>query len=110
MTWSSRRFRSHPTRRAEGPMDGRTMKEAIRFHFLYSMCGLVIGVLCIGGGVTLVLLGITGNTHFVADLFRVHSEVSDASPGVVLCFVGLLIVFVTRYEVRSSKSDGKRKS
>ncbi len=70
------------------------------FQLIYSIAGLVLGLVCIIGGIILFLRGITGSTSWTAKIIGAESKVSDAAPGAILFIVGLFIVFVTRYIVK----------
>jgi len=71
-----------------------------RYHFWYSLAGIVLGLACMLLGVTLFLRGITGSTSWVASIFGMDSSLSDAAPGAILFVVGLFVVFVTRFNVK----------
>lgn len=78
--------------------------ERISKHQLsYSILGLLLGTVCIFGGLILFINGIAGSTSWTANLLGAESSVSDATPGTVLFIVGLLIVFTTRYGLSISR-------
>ena len=76
------------------------LKELSKHQLIYSIAGLVLGLVCILGGIALFLNGVVGSISWTAKILGAESIVSDAAPGAVLFIVGLFIVFVTRYVLR----------
>jgi len=76
---------------------------ANRYQFWYSIVGLVFGTAFAGSGVALFLHGVFGKTSWTADILGAHSNVSDAAPGTIFAIVGLFVIFVTRYGVKSGR-------
>lgn len=74
-----------------------------KYQFWYSMVGLVVGAAFALGGVVLLLHGVFGKTSWSTTILGAQSNVSDAPAGSVFAIVGLLITFVTRYSVKSSR-------
>jgi hypothetical protein len=74
------------------------------YGFLYSVAGLLLGLVCALLGVLLFFHGVTGSTGWVVQLPGLKSSLSDAAPGVILFVVGLAVVYLTRFEVRTSPS------
>ncbi len=73
---------------------------ALRFQFLYSLSGLLLGTVCMLLGTLLFLFGLTGDTTWTASMMGFDSKLTDAAPGTVLFVVGLFVVVLTRYVVR----------
>lgn len=73
-------------------------KAALLYQFLYSLAGLVSGLLCILGGILLFVNGIMGSGKWTADFFGV--TISDAAPGVVLFIVGVVVTELTKFTIR----------
>jgi len=71
-----------------------------RHQLVYSIAGLVLGLVCVLGGVALFANGVAGSTSWTAKMLGAESTISDAAPGAVLFIVGLFIVFVTRYSLK----------
>jgi hypothetical protein len=69
----------------------------------YSISGLILGGICVVGGIVLFLNGVAGSTSWTAKILSAESNVSDAAPGAVLFIVGLFVVFSTRYVLRVQK-------
>ncbi len=79
--------------------DPNTYQRFARFHFIYSVLGLALGLACVLSGVVLCLHGVVGSVSWTAKFFNAESNLSDAAPGVVLFIVGLFIVWVTRFSI-----------
>ncbi|HEX5126533.1 MAG TPA: hypothetical protein VFW00_07315 [Rhodocyclaceae bacterium] len=71
-----------------------------RHQLIYSITGLVLGLVCIVGGLMMFFNGVAGKTSWAAKLFGAESMVSDAAPGAVLFIVGMFVVLITRYAFR----------
>lgn len=78
-------------------------RNAVRYQYVYSLAGLVLGVICVTGGITLFLHGIGGSSSWTAKFLGLSSKLSDAAPGTILFVVGLFIVAVTKFNVGKSK-------
>ena len=83
--------------------DPDAWKRISLFQLIYSLCGLILGLVCIIGGIILFLHGITGSTSWTAKLLGAESEISDAAPGAVLFIVGLFVVLVTRFTAKARR-------
>lgn len=69
----------------------------MRYKLIYSMTGLVLGLICMLGGILLFLHGVTGSTSWTAKILGNESNLTDAAPGAILFIVGLFTIIVTRY-------------
>ena len=96
---------SKPIRTMKVPDNlGRSFwKQTNRFHFIYSLFGLLIGAIFIILGIVLFFHGVGGSVSWTAKILGLESQISDAPPGVVLFVVGLFVIFVTRYSVEAQK-------
>ena len=83
--------------------DPHTYQEFARLHLIYSMSGLVLGLVCMLGGVVLGLHGVVGSTSWTAKFVGAESNISDATPGIMLFVVGLFVVLVTRFSIGVQK-------
>jgi hypothetical protein len=61
------------------------------------MTGLILGIICIIGGVLLFLNGVTGSSSWTAKILGNESNLTDAAPGAILFIVGLFVIIATRY-------------
>lgn len=83
--------------------DARTYRLLSLYQFVYSLCGLVLGMACVIGGVLLFLNGVAGAASWTTRILGAESQISDAAPGAILFVVGLSVVLVTRFTVRVRK-------
>jgi len=83
--------------------DVKTYRLLSLYQFVYSLCGLVLGLACVIGGVLLFLNGVAGAASWTAQILGAESQISDAAPGAILFVVGLFVVLVTRFTVRVQK-------
>jgi len=78
-----------------------TQAEKLSKHqLIYSVLGLVSGLLCVIVGVILFVNGVTGSTSWTASFLGAQSEISDTAPGGILFIVGLFVIFLTRYRLQ----------
>ena len=82
------------------PEDRRFFSRLARLQLAYSLAGLALGLICVVGGILLFFHGVTGSTSWVGHFIGIQGWLSDAAPGTVLFVVGLLIVWITRFDVR----------
>lgn len=71
----------------------------MKLKFAYSVCGLLLGLVCILTGLALGLAGVAGHTNFTASLLGLNTQLTDAAPGVVVFVVGIFMVFISRFKV-----------
>jgi len=83
--------------------DARTYRLLSLYQFVYSLCGLVLGLACLVGGVLLFLNGVAGSASWTARWLGAESSISDAAPGALLFVVGLFVVVATRFTVKVQK-------
>lgn len=79
-------------------------KRVILYQFIYSMFGIVAGLACVVLGLILIVNGVVSDGHWSADVLGVR--LTDASPGIVLFVVGLLLPRVTAFSVTTQKLPG----
>jgi hypothetical protein len=82
------------------PGERRFFSRMARLQLAYSLAGLTLGLICVVGGILLFFHGVTGSSSWVGNFIGVHSWLSDAAPGTILFVVGLLVVWITRFDVR----------
>ncbi|MGC9611022.1 MAG: hypothetical protein ABSE68_02265 [Minisyncoccia bacterium] len=99
-----RMFKTLEVNPPQNVVDRELWRKAIRFQFIYSLAGLILGLACVIGGIILFFHGIIGPTaNWTTSALGIN--ISDAAPGVVLFVVGLLFVWITRFSVRTGQSQ-----
>ncbi|HEY0074402.1 MAG TPA: hypothetical protein VGB77_09890 [Abditibacteriaceae bacterium] len=81
--------------------DRELWRDTVRYQFIYSLVGLLLGLVSMIGGIILFLHGVTGSTSWVAKGLGLQSSISDAAPGAILFIVGLFVIIATRFVVKS---------
>lgn len=71
-------------------------RELASHEYSYGKLGLITGLLCALAGVALFVNGIVGASNWTAKVLGAESTITDAAPGTVLLFVGLLVIAITR--------------
>jgi hypothetical protein len=82
------------------PVNNKLLNQALLYKFIYSMTGLILGLICMIGGIILFLNGVSGATSWTAKILGSESIITDAAPGAILFIVGLFIVIATRYSAK----------
>jgi hypothetical protein len=85
----------------------RVLSRLARLQLAYSLAGLTLGLICVVGGILLFFHGVSGSTSWVGHVIGLQGGLSDAAPGTVLFVVGLLIVWITRFDVRVERQGGR---
>jgi hypothetical protein len=99
LIWQDNTHNQNPRR--SKAVDEEVRIRVSRYQLLYSMSGLVGGIVAMVLGSALFLYGVTSPpTHWWASLIGAKSSISDAAPGAVLFVVRLFLVWITRFEVR----------
>jgi hypothetical protein len=78
-------------------------RQASASQFKYSVLGLILGLICVIGGVVLFVHGVIGATSWTTKIVGAVSNISDAGPGAVLFVVGLFVVWITRFDIRANR-------
>jgi hypothetical protein len=84
----------------EDPGEPHFWGRLARLQLAYSLAGLVVGLICVVGGILLFFHGVTGSSSWVGHLIGIESWLSDAAPGTVLFVVGLQVIRLTRFDIR----------
>lgn len=79
-------------------IDSDLIKKVIQYQFIYSICGLIMGLLCTIGGIILLMKGISGSINLSSKTESMTHSITNASPGVILFFVGLYVVWATKFK------------
>jgi len=83
--------------------DPNMWKRMSVFQLIYSLAGLILGFVCIIGGIILFLHGVTGSISWITTALGAESKISNAAPGAILFVVGLFIILFTRFGGKSQK-------
>jgi hypothetical protein len=78
-------------------------KKAAQYQFWYSVLGLIVGTICVVGGIILFIHGIVGRTSWTASVLGMNSQLTDAAPGSIFGILGLFIIWVTKFKVKAVK-------
>lgn len=82
------------------PVDAKLVIRVTRYQLIYSVCGLLTGLLCSVPGAVLFVHGISGSISWTARLFGFESQMSDAAPGTILFIVGVFVIYITNFNIR----------
>jgi F0F1-type ATP synthase membrane subunit c/vacuolar-type H+-ATPase subunit K len=77
--------------------------EASNHQLIYSLAGLGLGLACVVGGIVLSLAGVDGRMSWAANFLGASSKIVEAAPGAALFIVGIFIVYVTRFRIKSKR-------
>ncbi len=80
--------------------DSQTQLALARYQLIYSVIGLFLGSVCIGGGIYLFVQGITGEMNWSLKVLGNESVIANAAPGAVLFIVGLFFVIATKFKFK----------
>lgn len=90
-------------------VDPEIQEKALRGELIYAILGLIAGMICVLGGIALIVLGFTGSVEIAFQSGEIEAKLATGSLGIVVVLLGGLILRFTRYRVRIAKS-GKGKS
>jgi len=83
--------------------DEQLWRNITRFHFIQSMIALVIGFVIVILGIYVLLVGTTGNSDWKFSILDFESNITNAGPGIILCIIGLLVIWASRINVKVKK-------
>jgi len=78
-------------------------EKAMGLEFKYSRAALIVVLACLLGGIVLFVLGVTGSTSWTVKVYGAESKLLDAAPGVVFFVVGLFVLWLTRFTVKTRR-------
>ena len=85
----------------EGKTSSRFWERALALAFVNSLVHLLIGLVALLVGAGLCIAGGAARTSMIAKVFGLEVALNDAIPGVVLIVVGLFVIMIGRFRVRS---------
>jgi hypothetical protein len=74
-----------------------------KHQYNISLIALFLGTIIFIGGLILFFHSLNGRTKWVVSFLGIHSELSDAPPGIVLCIIGLFVIYINRYSININK-------
>lgn len=81
---------------------------ALIFYFVYSVLGMFIGVTSIIMGFVLLINGIVSKSSIIdLEVLGFKANLQDFPAGIGFLIGGVMIFFITRYSVKSAKSNNK---
>jgi hypothetical protein len=72
-------------------------RELARWEGIKSTLGLIIGLICVVGGLALIYAGVEGSIDWSLKGMGLESKLAKASPGVVLTVIGAIVIGFTRF-------------
>lgn len=81
------------------------IKKAIESQYRYSIIGYIVGVVIILLGAVLLVLKIFFPQNDIS--FKILSfsiSTNNASPGIILFIIGLIIIYITRFSVKTKRN------
>jgi hypothetical protein len=86
-----------------GKHSDSVIAEVSKQHFIYSLVGQGVMLVCVIGAIVLAVLEVTGKMSWSVKFIGVRSEILDAAPAAVLFIVGLFTLWITRFRVKSKR-------
>ncbi len=80
--------------------DNDTQLALAKYQLIYSIIGLVLGLVSILGGIYLFIQGVNGEMNWSLKVLGNESVIANAAPGAVLFIVGLFLVIVTKFKFK----------
>lgn len=71
----------------------------VKFQFLYSILGLVIGFILISIGVFLVTQSIGNKSELSIKILNYFFNIKQAAPGGILFIIGLVVIIITKFKI-----------
>jgi hypothetical protein len=87
----------------QGKLTDADLLNVSRMQFIVSLTALIGGMLLIALGILLVYLGFNGSLQWSFSAFGVQSKLVDASPGVFVMVVGIILIAVNRFSVTATR-------
>ena len=91
---------------AEIPYSAKTShlwKRVALFQMIYSMTGLLAGLICIIIGMIPFINGYLGTSSITAKIIGSEININDTAPGGILFAVGLLVIYITKFNIKTIK-------
>jgi len=72
-------------------------KDLARREGVKSTLGLIVGLICVVGGLALIYAGVEGSIDWTLKAAGLESKLAKASPGVIMVVAGVIIIVATRF-------------
>lgn len=92
------------------PNSSEIIKQGMHYEFISFLLPFISGFACLIGGFILTILGFNGNISWIVEVSGFTSKLTNATPGIILMIVGLLIILNKKFEVNISKKSVKTKN
>ena len=83
-----------------GNVPAAVQEAALRHQYRVAIAAFALGLIAILAGAALIAAGLSGAVSWSFSAFGVRSRLADASPGVVFCVAGVLVIALNRFDVR----------
>jgi hypothetical protein len=74
---------------------------AIRYEYIIVLVSILGGYACIFAGLILTILGFTDSIEWFVEVAGITSRLVNASPGILLMIIGLIIILKKRLKIKS---------
>jgi hypothetical protein len=81
-------------------------REAIRGQRTFSLIGYAIGGIVIIAGIVIFVLGINESINLEIEGLGLSSKVQTSAAGVVIALIGLVVIVVSRFSIRTAGDGG----
>lgn len=92
------------------PNSSEIIKQGMHYEFISFLLPFISGFACLIGGFILTILGFNGNISWIVEVSGFTSKLTNATPGIILMIIGLLIILNKKFEVNISKKSVKTKN
>lgn len=79
----------------------------IHYEFIIILLSMFAGWTMIIGGITLIVLGLTGEVELIINAVDFNARLVNASPGLILTLIGAYIVLKSRMNFKAHKGNNK---
>jgi hypothetical protein len=87
-----------PKKTAE--QNSRLALNLVQWEGIKAIFGLVIGLICVVGGLALIYAGVEGSIDWSLKGLGLESKLAKASPGALVIVAGVVIIWVTRFSYK----------
>ena len=72
------------------------------YQLIYSIAGLIVGVLCVVLGVVLLFYDVgLASTSWSTKFLGGENNITNAAPGIILATLGLFVILATRFSIKT---------